>query len=122
MGLDMYLTGERVFHTDRSQFRLHAGRYSLGYWRKHPNLHGYLVDQFAGGVDDCRDILLEADDLRQILAAIEAEQLPHTSGFFFGESTGQEKPNDLAIFTHALRWLETPDDAAFRNVSYQASW
>ena len=86
MGLDMYLTGERSFHHDRSQNKLIAERDSLGYWRKHPNLHGYLVNEFADGGDDCRGILLEANDLGRILAAIEADQLPHTSGFFFGES------------------------------------
>lgn len=80
------------------------------------------MEEFAGGVDDCREILLEADDLWRIHAAIEADQLPYTSGFFFGESTGKEKPNDLVIFTQALDWLETEDAEAFRFVAYQASW
>lgn len=42
MGLDMYLIAERFF-IDRHSEGKHPKRseaYQLGYWRKHPNLHG----------------------------------------------------------------------------------
>jgi hypothetical protein len=26
----------------------------VGYWRKHPDLHGYIVETFADGVDACQ--------------------------------------------------------------------
>ncbi len=125
MGLDMYLTGERYFHNrgwppKRGQKK--AELIDLGYWRKHPNLHGYIVEQFAGGEDDCRKIDLEADHIRQIIAAIEADQLPETTGFFFGTSDGSEKPLDLQIFREALAWLEEPEDGVWRSITYQASW
>lgn len=27
----------------------------IGYWRKEPNLHGFIVENFADGNDDCRE-------------------------------------------------------------------
>ncbi len=32
------------------------------------------------------------------------DELPHTQGFFFGESDGSEKPDDLRILQAALDW------------------
>ena len=123
MGLDMYLTGERYFHSrDDTKQPLVGERYRLGYWRKHPNLHGYIVQTFAKGVDECQEIPLSRDFLRKILSAITSEQLPSTSGFFFGESNGTEKQQDLKTFKEALAWLATPDEEAWRSIIYQASW
>jgi hypothetical protein len=123
MGLDMYLTGEKYFHSrPEKRGQKKAERFDLGYWRKHPNLHGYIVEQFAGGEDDCREIELSADGIRQIIAAVEANELPETTGFFFGVSDGSEKPDDLQIFREALAWLEEPEEGVWRSVSYRASW
>ena len=44
MGLDMYLTGEKFVMSLKLQedgFRLSSKTLDLGYWRKHPNLHGF---------------------------------------------------------------------------------
>jgi hypothetical protein len=123
MGLDMYLTGERYFHTrEATKHELVSERYRLGYWREHPNLHGYLVENFADGDDDCKEISLSKEDILLILAAVKAEKLPCTDGFFFGNSDGSEKDKDIAIFSEALAWLEAADEDAWRSVSYQASW
>lgn len=122
MGLDMYLTGERRIIRRDQQQQLISERFQLGYWRKHPNLHGYIVQQFADGLDQCQEIPLSAGNIRQLLSAIENRQLPLTEGFFFGVSDGTETPHDLAIFTDVLAWLEAEDPAASRSVFYQASW
>jgi hypothetical protein len=56
MGLDMYLTGEKFLMTrnlEEDGFRLRSKTLELGYWRKHPNLHGYIVQTFADGTDEC---------------------------------------------------------------------
>jgi hypothetical protein len=122
MGLDMYLTGRRDL---RSMNRQRGDRkvelIDLGYWRKHPNLHGFIVKTFAGGEDRCQVIDLTADDLRKIIAAIEAGELPETTGFFFGVSDGTEKAEDHQIFREALAWLKTEADD-WRSIYYQASW
>ncbi len=122
MGLDMYLTGERCFSRIDSRHQLIGERYDLGYWRKHPNLHGYIVQKFADEIDDCQEIFLDESAIQQILDAIRGEQLPETTGFFFGESDGSEKESDMAIFTEALAWLMTPDEQGCRFVTYRASW
>jgi len=114
MGLDMYLTGEKFFtgfdkpRAQEDGFEVEAHTLKLGYWRKHPNLHGYIVTTFADGVDECQEINLGADDIRRIITAIEARELPHTEGFFFGASddSKEERKRDVEVFTKALAWLE----------------
>lgn len=123
MGLDMYLTGERYFSQDKyREPGLIGERYQLGYWRKHPNLHGHIVQEFADGEDDCHEISLTQEDLLAIIEAIENNRLPITTGFFFGASDGTEKERDLQIFRDAIIWLEAPDESASRFITYQASW
>ncbi len=125
MGLDMYLTGQKYFHTNPAKdggYEVKEHHLRLGYWRKHPNLHGYIVENFADGEDNCREIELSAEDIRQILQAINDSALPFTEGFFFGESDGTEKQEDIHIFTKALEWLLQKDEVAWRSVVYQASW
>jgi hypothetical protein len=122
MGLDMYLRGEKFFwqswridgvDEDRKEdgLRVTNVEVDLGYWRKHPNLHGYIVQTFAGGEDECQKIELGADNLRDIIEAVRAKRLPETTGFFFGESDGSEAPEDIEILERALRWLESGDIA-----------
>ena len=125
MGLDMYLTGETYYPRDE---RKRGGRigetWDLGVWRKHPNLHGFIVGQFAEGRDECQPIELTAGNIRRILEAIATKHLPRTTGFFFGASDdGPERlAEDLRIFREALDWLETEEPGVWRSVFYQASW
>jgi hypothetical protein len=129
----MYLTGEKFLMPDfqnrsidlqEDGFRLRSKTVELAYWRKHPNLHGYIVQTFAGGKDECQIICLEPNDIRTIVAAIKAGDLPHTTGFFFGSSdTSLERvAYDIAIFEKALVWLQTEESRVFRSVKYRASW
>lgn len=104
---------------------------NLGCWRKHPDLHGFIVDTFAY-FDNCRPILLDAQQLQQIIDAIQSDSLPHNFGCCFGSSykPGQslyeeQKMEDLATFTLALQWLlngEPEEDGGKRGVYYQADW
>ena len=131
MGLDMYLTGEKYFcvhpaeearipREDGFEARSHILR--LGYWRKHPNLHGFIVNTYADGEDNCESIYLDESQIEEIIAAITAETLPYTEGFFFGASDGTEKDEDLKIFTAALAWLRALEQGVFKFVHYRASW
>jgi len=64
----------------------------LCYWRKHPNLHGWMKDLFyeKGGNSDSGfngDIVfLTREDVLKLKEQIEKHTLPDTAGFFFGES------------------------------------
>lgn len=72
MGLDMYLTGERYLRQRQTtRYPLKSECYDLGYWRKHPNLHGYIVKTFADGEDHCQEIELDEARLRRIIKAVE---------------------------------------------------
>jgi hypothetical protein len=117
MGLDMYLTGIPV-----DAVRDVDGRFEgveLGYWRKHPDLHGFIVRTFADGVDECQEIELSADALTCILRAVIDESLPKTSGFFFGESQGANDQETDDQLLKAIDWLSKEKG---RKVVYQASW
>lgn len=109
MGLDMYLTGTTATGED----------VELGYWRKHPNLHGYIVRQFAGGVDECQRIPLSHEELLITLAAVGADNLPDTSGSFFGVSRWEHRAQTIEILTRAIRFLGRDPG---NRVTYQASW
>jgi hypothetical protein len=110
MGLDMYLCG---VNEDGSGEK-------LGYWRKHPDLHGFFVQQFAGGVDECQKIPLTVDNLKQALNATVEGTLPTTSGFFFGQSMAEDRGETIKILEEAIKWLSK--DGFARTVYYQASW
>lgn len=122
MGLDMHLNGSRCHLKERAN-RLKEEIYELGYWRKHPDLHGYIVENFANGEYLCQEIGLSKDDLLQIIAAVKGRRLPTTAGFFFGtsENNDEQVERDVRILRVAISWLEE-DDHAYRCVSYRASW
>lgn len=127
MGLDMWMFGKehRVWTEDPDATELveSSDDIELAYWRKHPNLHGYIVQQFAGGVDKCQNIPLTATDLLDIIEAVRSKELPNTQGFFFGTSTGddEEIEYDVEQLGKVLNWL-TEDTKVLRTIHYQASW
>lgn len=130
MGLDMYLEGHEYTPSYppenrevRDGYAVKKVVYELGYWRKHPNLHGYIVNTFADGKDECQDIELGKEDLEKILAASEADQLPHTSGFFFGSSHPDDKKSTREQVTKAIEWIDKKSrEGSIRYVVYRASW
>ena len=127
MGLDMWIFGKehRVWTNDPDATDLveSGDDLELAYWRKHPNLHGYIVRQFAGGVDKCQNIPLTATDLLDIIEASRSRQLRHTEGFFFGVSNMDEDEIALDVMqlSKVLDWLKE-DTSLLRTVHYQASW
>jgi hypothetical protein len=135
MGLDMNLYGKKwLFAALRPEeapaptedgYEIRYKVLELGYWRKHPNLHGYIVDTFADGVDECQEISLGEEAIVQTIAAIRKKELPETAGFFFGKSDSSRDAESIAILENALKWLraKTPDDGReIREVFYKASW
>lgn len=120
MGLDMYLTGKKFYWTNwqdasanktEDGFEVRDMSLQLGYWRKHPNLHGFIVNTFAGGKDECQEIPLSFDDLQTIIDAVKSQSLPATEGFFFGKSEDSEEQRleDVKILEDAKAWLKDGD-------------
>ena len=65
MGLDMTLRGHHyntAYKDDvprpklDDKYDIESMDVDLGYWRKHADLHGYIVKTFAKGVDECQKI------------------------------------------------------------------
>jgi hypothetical protein len=99
----------------------------LAYWRKEPNLHGYIVQTYADGIDDQEPISLDRAALLDIIDAVENKRLPVTTGFFFGKdslySDKAEYHNALHMLYRAVRWFDWwPKDNPPVEVIYQASW
>ena len=79
----------------------------ISYWRKHPNLHGWmelLAEQKKLQYGSFNGIELELtwEDLDALEHAVKNNQLPGTSGFFFGEdSDDYYRAQDLEFVKNA---------------------
>ena len=148
MGLDMYLRGEH-YNSEHShdgdisrsklddKYDISEYKVDLGYWRKHADLHGYIVETFAEGSDNCQKIELDENDLDKIIMAIREDKLVKDhSGFFFGNSTefgyykGEEKDYAISCFQKAKDFIKEGQKQYEkyklfiqpRSVYYRASW
>jgi hypothetical protein len=152
MGLDMYLYGKLDqlcwWNTDAAEKRdgqtISQITVNLGYWRKHPDLHGYMVREFGDNKDECQDIYLNQESVVKIIDAIKGNELAWgTEGFFFGKSVQpdeegfiEQKEDDLKQWIAALDWLRARKKQALSlkdvtsdkppvwapSIVYQASW
>ena len=83
----------------------------IAYWRKHPNLHGWMAQLWLRRegnelreTDNFNGIELEltAEDLDDLEYAVQNDRLPSTTGFFFGnEADDYYKPSDLKFVQEA---------------------
>ena len=121
MGLDMYAYTTREKPAMPVDFEPEDA-IEIHYWRKHPNLHGWMERLYyeKGGSEEifnCAAVTLDTGDLDKLEQMVRANLLPHTSGFFFGESDGNEKDGDLAFIAKAREAL-----AAGLSVFYTSWW
>ncbi len=124
MGLDMYayVAAKAYDHNTDSDSR------ELAYWRKHPNLHGWMEqlwhrkgfplpnsdDPMFNGVE----IELTWEDLDELEEDIKNGRLPSTSGFFFGsDSDDYYREQDLEFVRKARAEIFTG-----LKVFYNSSW
>ena len=89
MGLDQYATARRgEAKTDDEGFTYYEDSIELSYWRKHPNLQGWMEELYheKGGSQEfnCVDLELTLADLEALEESLDEEALPETAGFFFG--------------------------------------
>ena len=117
MGLDQYayLAARQADEWDNHQ--------ELAYWRKHPNLQGWMEKLFldkGGNCDSFNGIELELtwDDVDRLEQDIQAGKLPSTQGFFFGNNSDEHyKEHDLDFCRRAKAELFLG-----RRVFYNSSW
>lgn len=105
MGLDMY-----AYRTDTPipavDFKPEEGDFDIAYWRKHPNLHGWMEQLYrskGGRAEDfnCTTVRIDAADLDALEKTIDENGLPDTTGFFFGETRAEEIELDRAFIAAA---------------------
>ena len=119
MGLDMYAYAahkagaqddfyEAEYGDDSRKGSVEQPR-EIAYWRKHPNLHGWMRDCWARKVrpeDDPMfngvELELTWEDLDELEEAVESGTLPATQGFFFGSDADEYyKEQDLEFIRKA---------------------
>lgn len=124
MGLDMFAykvpKGKIKKEVDFS-LKESSGQEELHYWRKHPNLHGWMEELYRskGGTSDSfngDNVQLTEEDLDSLESAIQKRNLPTTGGFFFGQSDGSEKDDDLSFVNEAREAIGHGYDV------YYSSW
>ncbi len=103
----------------------------IAYWRKHPNLHGWMEQLWEAkgrlGIIDSsyQDVMFNGveveltwDDLDQLEEDITNGRLPHTTGFFFGSNSDDYyQSQDLEFVRKARAELFTG-----LKVFYNSSW
>ena len=116
MGLDQYAYAVMP-HKDNTDLSIawdmserDTTMHELAYWRKHANLQGWMEQLWIekGGEQtgdwsdfNCVPVRLTFQDLADLEAAVEGDDLPATTGFFFGASTPEDKMDDLAFIAKA---------------------
>ena len=105
----------------------------LAYWRKHPNLQGWMEQLWTrklaqagetpgtsdfGSTFNGVELELTHDDLDELERAVTQNQLPDTKGFFFGDpSDDYYKQQDLEFIKNARAEL-----FCGLKVFYNSSW
>lgn len=94
----------------------------IAYWRKHPNLHGWMQQlwESRGNSGDFNGDELELtwDDLEALEEAVLNNELPGTSGFFFGNNADDHyREQDLEFVRNAKAELFLG-----LKVFYNSSW
>ena len=140
MGLDMYAyvaakAGqheefyEAEYGNDDSRKGTVGRPRELAYWRKHPNLHGWMEQLWLrkGGSNEGSEwgtnfngveLELTYEDLDELERAVTHGQLPATSGFFFGNNSDDEyREADLEFIKNARAELFMG-----LKVFYNSSW
>jgi len=89
MGLDQYAMARKgESKTDEEGYEYYEDSMELAYWRKHPNLQGWMENLWRvkgnDGEFNCVDLELTLNDLDNLEKSLDNEALPETVGFFFG--------------------------------------
>lgn len=106
----------------------------VAYWRKANQIHKWFVDNVQGGVDECQPHEVSKEQLQKLLNTckevyaaakignleVAAEDLPPSSGFFFGSKEIDEYYlQDIEYTVEVISKLLLADVDYF---TYQSSW
>ena len=123
MGLDMYAYAATQASKARSELTPgNSTQREIAYWRKHPNLHGWMRRLWESkgneGEFNGDELELTWEDLENLERAVTHKQLPSTNGFFFGsDSDDHYQAHDLEFVRNAKAEIFTG-----LKVFYNSSW
>ena len=94
----------------------------IAYWRKHPDLHGWMEQLYRkkGGTEKSFNgdtVLLTEEDIDNLKIAVLTRTLPSTSGFFFGASKQEINFADLEFIEKAKQAIKEG-----YTIYYDSSW
>lgn len=110
MGLDQYANARRGEPVEKDGRLEYPEQVELAYWRKHPNLQGWMENlyQSKGGTEDfnCVEVELTLEDLDLLEKAVTETELPETGGFFFGSNSDDTyRDQDLEFIESARQYI-----------------
>jgi hypothetical protein len=131
MGLDMYAYVAKKENEMREYYESYdyntdsgpvAKPREIAYWRKHPNLHGWMHklwnEKGHSGDFNGDELELTFEDLDRLEYVVKHKELPGTSGFFFGnDSDDHYRDQDLEFIRQARSELTQG-----MRVFYNSSW
>lgn len=117
MGLDQNAYSRQQLINAEVDFESQDEDVEFFYWRKHANLQGWMEGLYRqkGGTDpdfNCVNVQLTLEDLD----ALERATLPHTTGFFFGETTDEDLAKDKVFIADARLRISNGESV------YYTSW
>ena len=115
MGLDMYAyvakkKDEMKEYYESYDYKTDSGPVAkpreIAYWRKHPNLHGWMHklwnERGHSGDFNGDELELTWEDLDRLEYVVKHRELPGTSGFFFGNDADDHyRDQDLKFINEA---------------------
>ena len=115
MGLDMYAyvakkQGQMRDYYESYDYETDSGPVEkpreIAYWRKHPNLHGWMHklwnERGHSGDFNGDELELTWEDLDRLEYVVKHQELPGTSGFFFGnDADDYYRDQDLKFINEA---------------------
>lgn len=94
-------------HTEQRTSVSYAEELEIAYWRKHPNLQGWMEqlwrEKGGEGGFNCVDVELTLEDLDALERTLDDEALPETTGFFFGQNSDDHYAEQDREFILAAR-------------------
>ena len=150
MGLDMYIYKNKTVEYDQERREKTVKISEVLYLRKANQIHRYIVENLAGGVDECQEICMDIEDIKtlndickrivkesrvegDIITNPELAQglLPTQAGFFFGDTDYDEHYiDDLKEYIRQADEIIADYENEIANgtveydldYTYQASW
>lgn len=119
MGLDQFVYKSKAAPTEVT----YENCEKIYYWRKNPNLHGWLENLWRQRTQDAESMFnniymeLTGEDIDDLENAVCDDTLPETTGFFFGKSDEFHKQENLEFIDIAREVLQEG-----LRVYYYSSW